>query len=457
MLCHFRHGFCTLSMTLQSEFVSLLRCPFSGQSLSFDQNMLVSADGQYSYPLVGDIPWLLAQPRNSLLDWGAKLNHFQQVFLQEIAQADRDSKQATGATRERLTRLLDAKRGFLLQITTLLEPLTRTQVAPTAVYDALRDRAPSTQNLLSYEANVYRDWVWGEEENRLTRDFVAEVFPKKPGKLAVLGAGACRLALDLHALIKPDATVATDINPLFLLLVQRLLKGQEVSLNEFPLQPKSSADVAHSHQILGLEKPPENFFLSFADAAKPAFQAAAFDTVFTPWVIDIQPHELSVFLKQLNHYVPVGGYWVNFGSLVFQQKRDALCFSIDEIQDLARQAGFEIEKINEQCIPYLKSPYNAGHRMETVWAWRAKKLENVAAEPDLQTLPSWLLNPEQPIPLHDQFRSLAAQHQYLNSLFSKLDGRTSLASIADTLARKENSGRDEILSMLTQYFEGFYY
>lgn len=453
----FRHHSVSISaMKISPQLLDLLQCPVSSEALTLSEHTLATASGNNSYPLVAGIPWLIAHPRNSLLDWGAKLNHFQQIFLQEIAQIEVDLKSASGLTHDRLHRLVEAKRAFLLQITTLFEALTQTKVAASSIYDALRDRAPRTQNLLSYEANIYRDWVWGEEENVLSAKIVSDLFPEKVGKLAVLGAGACRLALDIHRQCQPELTVATDINPLFLLLVDKLLSGKTLALSEFPLQPKSHEHIAKLHTISAIENPPENFYLCFADAAKPAFKKEAFDILLTPWLIDIQPHALLTFLKQLNHYLPLGGAWVNFGSLVFHQDRDALCYSAEEITAIAKEAGFVVDEPTQYEIPYLKSPHNAGYRMETVWAWRATKVESVSTEVDLQTMPAWLLDLREPVPMTEQFKSMRDQNQFLAELYQKVDGRKSIESLAAYFASKDGSDPEEIKMMLTQYFLRFY-
>ena len=119
---------------------------------------------------------------------------------------------------------------------------------------------------------------------------MADISPKK---MLVLGAGAGRLAYDLHSALSTDVTVASDINPLLLLSAQRVLSGTSFSMYEFPLHPRNSDSVAVKHTIEGLEKTPDNLHLMFADAANPPFVKGAFDTVVTPWLIDIQPYELG--------------------------------------------------------------------------------------------------------------------------------------------------------------------
>ena len=439
-------------MNVSQSFLDLLGCPETGQPLFLSDDQLRTSDGKHAYPMVGGIPWLIAHPRNSLLDWGAKLNHFQQTLLQEISELEVSVKTAKGAVHDRMECLLLAKRDFLLEITKLIEPVTTSKVAASEQYNALLDCAPTTQNLLSYEANIYRDWQWGEEENTLSKNMVLEFAPKELGKLCVLGAGACRLALDLHREAKPELTVATDINPLFLLSVEKLISGDSFLLTEFPLHPKLTEYVAIKHSMNALETRPDNFHLCFSDAAKPAFRKHAFDTVLTPWLIDIQPHEFKRLLSQLNQYITVGGRWLNFGSLVFNQKRESLCYSSDEVVELAAEAGFEIEEMTQKEIPYLKSPYNAGYRMENVWAWEAIKRSDVEPEPSVQVLPEWLTDTQRPIPVNKDFQSLYAQNHFLSDLFSRLDGRRSIRQIANDLAARDQSNVYELERMLISYF-----
>jgi len=440
--------------SLPPQFLETLRCPSSGLPLSQEGEELVCAEARY--PIVGGVPWLLSHPRNSILDWGAKLNHFQQTLLQEISQLEVELKKAKGQTFERLQRLHQGKKNFIVEISKLFEPLIQMKVAAQTSYNALLDRAPSTQNLLSYEANIYRDWLWGEEENQLSKDLVLSVIDENPENFCVLGAGACRLAVDVHQALSPKQTVATDINPLFLLAVNKLIGGENFSLTEFPLHPINLESTCVSHIFKGLEKPLDNFHLCFADAVQSPFEKASFDTLLTPWLIDIQPHELTLFMKRLNRYLPLGGAWINFGSLVFNQNRDVLCYSIEEIETLAIDAGFEIEKIKQAQMPYLKSPYNAGHRVETVWAWRAKKVNDIAlnegSESSLQVLPEWILDTSLPVPRSDELVFSHTQYQFLNEMLGRVNGANSIRQLSEHFAKQQQADADEFERILISYF-----
>ena len=56
-----------------------------------------------------------------------------------------------------------------------------------------------------------------------------------------------------------------------------------------------------------------------ADALRPPFAEGAFDTVVTPWLIDIVSENLTVFAARINRLLKEGGRWVNFGSLAFAE------------------------------------------------------------------------------------------------------------------------------------------
>ncbi|MFL0811315.1 MAG: hypothetical protein K6L76_12930 [Agarilytica sp.] len=444
------------NQALSEELIALLQCPLTQRDLSHLGVELSCADGEITYPLIEGVPWLLPNPQNSLADWSAKLNHFGQVLLSEIKTAESNIKHAEGESKKRFELLLNAKQNFLKRVAELLMPLLHSSNASKNIYDALRDRAPNTQNLLSYEANLYRDWVWGEEENNLTADMISNLLqPEQCNKLLVLGAGAGKLALDLHEAWQAKLCVATDINPLLVLAANYLLKNKSLPFVEFPSQPRRLEYSAVEYDIQGRERP-DNFFFMFADATKPCFKAGAFDTVVTPWFIDIQPLEFGKFLRQLNHYLPIGGQWINFGSLVFNQKRDALCYSLEEVKEIALKQGFEIKSIEEKEVPYLKSPYNAGHRVENVWLWRAEKIADTKTLNNPQVLAPWLLDLTQAIPKAQYIEQFAFTHRVYAQLAAEVDGKTSINKIAKKIAKQNRLEEREALHLVNEFFIDLY-
>ncbi|NVJ61299.1 MAG: hypothetical protein HWE27_12970 [Gammaproteobacteria bacterium] len=439
-------------MSAHTDFIDLLYCPKTRSGISEDGVQLRSEQGEH-YPIINGIPWLLPNPLHSMVDWSIKLNHFQQVLSAEIQQLEHACKKSTGFTLQRLQKLLQHKKSFQLTISSLIAPILTAKVSGKPINDALSDRAPTTQNLLSYEANLYRDWVWGEQENQDSASVVVEALSGySPEKILVLGAGSGKLAFDLHCHTNPKLTIASDINPLLIFAAKEILFGNGLEIDEFPMHPKSLDAVAISHKIEPINAP-DNFHLLFADAVKPALKPESVDTVVTPWLIDIQPFALEKFLAAINHYLPIGGYWVNFGSLVFQQARDSLCYSPEEIKHVAAEAGFEVEAVHHTEMAYLKSPYNAGHRVETVWSWRAKKVKHVKQSQDLQNLPNWLLDSEQPIPNTRQIQSIAYSHQIYLELAKQVNGQRSLKQIAAQFSRQHNIDKNEALSLVKDFFK----
>jgi hypothetical protein len=252
-------------------------------------------------------------------------------------------------------------------------------------------------------------------------------------------------------LLSPTITVATDINPLLTLAAKQIFDGNNLDIYEFPTEPINSDYVAIEHRIKG-NKAPDNFHTVFSDANRPAFKKGCFDTVITPWLIDIQPLELSWFLQQLNQYISVGGQWINFGSLVFNQQRDALCYSIEEVKTIALAQGFEINSISQQQIPYLKSPYNAGYRIETVWSWLARKVADVDAIEETPFLPDWLLDTSLPVPKADYFKQFNLKHRLYAQLGAEVDGRTSIKKISSKLAKQYAMDSSEAANLVKHLF-----
>ena len=235
---------------IDKNFLELLICPASGKALSPHENQLISSDQSSAYPLIGDIPWLLPNPQFSIADWLVKLQHFRQILSSEIQELETAIQYTQGNTQERLKRLRLGKIQFVNCVSELLSPLLQHQPADPAIYDALNDKAPSTQNLLSYEANLYRDWAWGDDENQQTAQIIKnQISLQNPKNCLVLGAGAGRLALDIHQHIKPKLTIASDINPLLVLAADKLLNSGELTIQEFPLHPRRAEWVAVEHQL----------------------------------------------------------------------------------------------------------------------------------------------------------------------------------------------------------------
>ena len=136
------------------------------------------------------------------------------------------------ATRRRLAHAAAAHEDQIRRLRELLAPLgVGDSAIAQATHQGLGTRLPLEQGLTNYYVNLHRDWAWGEEENAAGLAEIVQALgggARGLGRTLVHGAGAGRLAYDLHAAGDAPLTVATDFNPL-LLLVAREMFGSVAS------------------------------------------------------------------------------------------------------------------------------------------------------------------------------------------------------------------------------------
>ena len=297
------------------------------------------------YPVIDDIPWLCPEPDAALGEWRGQL-HALTAGLD--AQAERYRAALTDdvsrtATRNRLKLLSAACQDHAKRLKSLLAPLLAGQPSATLeTYRALSGALPAGQGLAGYYANLHRDWNWGDAENEAAARIVATALgDAPPGRMLVVGAGAGRLAYDLHMHRHPAVTVAADLNPLMLAVARRVFAGETVEMYEFPVAPRDLASHAVLRRLRAPAAASPGLHVVLADAARPPFARGAFDTVVTPWLVDILDDDLAAFAARVHHWLRPGGRWVNTGSLFFQHADPARCYSTEEVLDIVRDAGFD--------------------------------------------------------------------------------------------------------------------
>ena len=243
-------------------------------------------------------------------------------------------------TRKRLEVLQSANDEHRQDLLALLEPIdVQSLQAGYESHLALRTRLPADQGLNTYYSNVHRDWVWGEEENRASMAQLARVLDESGGRgtgdCLVLGAGAGRLAYDVHQGDGAERTVGVDFNPLLFLIARRMYTGASLELYEFPLAPASLEDVAVRQTLRAPWPPKDGLHLVLADVLRAPFAKRTFDTVVTPWLIDIVSEDLRIFARRINRLLKPGGRWITFGSLAFDHASRARRYSPDEVLEIA--------------------------------------------------------------------------------------------------------------------------
>ena len=435
-------------MPESASLTDVLACPRCDRApLAVSDAGLRCAGCRVYFPSVGTIPWLFAEPNGALAEWRARLNFALAKLERERAELASAAGTAglAALTCTRLERLAAATSDHAARLRDLLAPLALE--APAAAYEtylALRTRLPPDQGLTTYYANVHRDWAWGEEENSASAAIVGGALRDAPaGRMLVLGAGAGRLAYDLHRRTNAALTVALDFNPLLALVAARVMRGTPLDLYEFPLAP---IDLEHEAVLRTLAAPApvdERFHYVLADAHRPPFARGSFDTVVTPWLIDILPEPFETFCTRINALLAEGGRWINFGSLSFHASEPALRYSLEECLAIVADMGFSTPAVREETIPYMCSPASRHGRREHVLCFTATKERKAKKPPRYEALPDWLVRGKDPVPLNDAFRSQAAATRVHAFIMSLIDGRRSLADIAQVFVEQRLMGRDE--------------
>jgi uncharacterized protein YbaR (Trm112 family) len=427
-------------MNDSAPLLELLACPRCDQSLAVSGDGFRCAGCRVDFPCVDSIPWLFAEPNAALGEWRGRL-HF------SLQRSDRDEKQLRAAlersdlrdaTRARLELLANATADHGRRLRALLAPLDlERNAASIETHLALRTRLPVDQGLTTYYANVHRDWAWGDDENEASfRILDAALSGATPGRVLVLGAGAGRLAYDVHMRWATTATVALDFNPLLMLLAQRVARGEHIELYEFPIAPRGSADHAVLRTLAAPAPVRDGFAWVLADAHRPPFRRGAFDTVITPWLVDILPEQFEVLCARINALLAPAGRWLNFGSLSFHVADAAARYGLDECAAVIEENGFAAPVVAEHEIPYLCSPASRHGRRERVVAWNAAKRRDVKKLPRYEALPDWIVRGTDPVPLAESFRAQAMSTRIHAFIMSLIDGRRSLKDIAKLIVEQ---------------------
>jgi len=259
----------------------------------------------------------------------------------------------------------------------------------------------------------------------------------------VLGAGAGRLAYDLHMHTAATATVALDFNPLLMLLADRIARGERVELYEFPIAPRGAEDQAPLRALAAPAPARDGFHCVLGDAHRPPFRRASFGTVVTPWLVDILPDRFDALCARINALLAPGGRWLNFGSLSFHVADAAARYGLDECTAVIEENGFAPPVVAEHEIPYLCSPASRHGRRERVVSWRAEKREDVKKPPRHEALPDWIVRGSDPVPLVESFRVQALSTRVHAFIMSLIDGRRSIKDMAKVIAEQQLMSEEE--------------
>jgi SAM-dependent methyltransferase/uncharacterized protein YbaR (Trm112 family) len=426
------------TMPDHDSLLDRLACPRCGRHPLESTDARISCRScQISFREFDSIPWLFAEPEATWQEWRQRYEFMLATLKRDCAHSETalESSERTlpEATRRRLETRVTAETAHIESLRSLLADFETD--APDdgriSTWLALRTRLPPDQGLLTYYGNVHRDWVWGDEENEASVSLITRVIGSHtPRRILVLGSGAGRLTYDLHQKFRPERTIGLDFNPLLVSVAARLTRGETLRLREFPIAPRNPEDYGAERELSAPSTAADGLAWILGDTHRVPFAAQSFDTVVTPWLIDIIPERLESFAARVNHLLTDDGAWINFGSLSFPDAHPALQYSLEECAQIVQQHGFAAPVTESQPMKYMCSPSSRHGRLEEVLAWSARKTRHEKKLQAYQALPEWIVRGTAPIPLTRGVQTQAASSQVHGFLLSLIDGRRSLRDIA---------------------------
>ena len=443
------------------RYLTWLQCPnCSSKALSLD-NLQISCNKCHTqYPCISSnntsIPLLFSRPLDAIQGWSARLNGFTHKNLQKITELKKSlkDKRISKSTRQRIKSLLQAKQGFGQQISEQLQFFGQHNFNQDITANSA---LAQNQGVDSYINNIFRDWSWENGENEELMQALQIVCPIKDfsaGNVLTLGAGAGRFSFDFHHQYSANYSTLLDINPFLLTVASRIIGGESIPLYEFPIAP-TAGDCYSILQNCKLpdgfgDKQAEKFDYILADVSNVPFAENSFDTVLTPWLIDIIPLDLRDFIPHVNRLLKTGGTWLNTGSLAFFHKNESWNYSEEEVIDLLKKYGFEIVKTDRKQVKYMQSPYSAHGRVENIFSFSAKKkFDSIPAKP-FKYLPDWITDRTHAIPQSNGLTAISSKHLLQAQVLSAIDGVRSINTIGKLLAKQYGMSEESACAAVRQ-------
>ena len=438
-----------------SAIASVLRCPTGDEGLlrARSSGELQCSIASHRFGSIAQIPCLFEDPRVELAQWRYQIDDFvrDNATTRDTVLAMLAGSSPHPLTRRRLQRLhacLDehGRRVQTLLAKAGLHPSKRQEKDP-------RTRVPGEGNLTAYYHQIHRDWGWGDHESEENAAALSAVIGaldaghgvSTPRRMLVLGAGACRLPYDLHVHLRPELTLALDINPLPFLVAKEVITGRSVSLFEFPVTPAFGEQVAVDRVLRASKPGVPGFEFAFADATDPPVADGSFELVLTPWFIDQVPKNMVDLFPQIRRVLADDGVWLNHGPLIYHPSHTMLAhrYPAAEVLALVEDAGFAVEFHTSERMLYMQSPAGSQGRTETVLTFRARK-KTTGMAPRAGSAPgsraetgdAWLDDHALPVPTISGASEYEAPHPMFGAVLALVDGRRSVQDIARIMVER---------------------
>ena len=387
------------------------------------------------YRTLGSIPILLSDPQGYLSSCRRHLVLLEQAAAAAVRALEEQMRAADvlPLTKARGRGMIDAIGGQIAEISAILHPLLPGD-GPDPAGDSPSTGVPSPLMHIDY---LFRDWGWPVEpngENERALASLEAVLERQPlGRTIVVGAGACRLAYDLHRRDSGVETVVVDIHPLLFTVAHAVIRGGTVSLKEANAEINELGQIAREWELTAPDGAldEERFHFLLADGLEPPFRPETFDTVVTPWFIDLIPADLRDFISTVHRLLKPGGRWLNLGPLRYTPDIPAARrFTREEVFDLAARAGFRIGTWHSDSVPYLVSRHNGRGKVEWVMAFAATKLAAPSSPRRAEGPPDWLIFRHLPIPTFPGQSLFPAVDPLTQLVISAIDGQRTLDDVA---------------------------
>jgi SAM-dependent methyltransferase len=326
-----------------------------------------------SYPRVGPIPVLMPRASAHVELWRRQLALLRasgattQAGLETAAAAP----ELPPAGRTRLAAMARAVRDQVDDFVAVLGPALGGPLPG--------DASGLPRGVVEYSYYLFRDWGWPladerQDENAAAFEALRAVAPGPLGRVLVLGAGACRLAYDLHRAGATE-TAVVDIDPYLFVIAEAVVRGAAVRLTEASLNVLDAARVSQAWTLRAPHGPLDaRFSFALADGLGPPFADETFDTVVTPWFIDRVPTDVAGFLATVRRLLRPGGRWLNHGPLLYPPETPLpRRYGRDELFALAEGAGLRLDHAVDASRPYLVSPLTGAGKIERVLTFSAAR------------------------------------------------------------------------------------
>lgn len=394
---------------------------------------------------VGDLKFCFADNSAALQQWSAKYQKFQSDQAQRIEHIRRqlNAVDLLASTQKRLELQLQAETDFKAEVEAIASGLMA-EPTQTNTRQTVQHRIPSLQHFESYSKNIFRDWVWGEIENKAYVE-ILNLLTSDQGETLIVGGGAGRLLYDLLQL-KPRLHVTQiDINPFLSRLAWLTCSGHITELTELATSNFDLHRLSQKHHLQTKPLKPEQFQILVGDISNHPFADQVFSSVICPWVIDILPESFADFSRRLNFLLADQGELLIFGPLSFEKQSARHRLSQQEVIETLQTAGFELLHQSTRLIPYLHSPLEPQKRSEEIVCLKLRKIKGTKRPKDFQYFPNWLTDPTQkPAPPEAQtMMAVQAQKNIEAQFLAALLQGQSIADMAKAISQS-GSGLSEM-------------